>query len=49
MNDAVIDSLDIHQNLATQVLSEEKIRKGFANIVYDFLIKEMNIENMSRV
>ena len=49
MNDAVIDSLDIHQNLATQVLSEERIRKGFANIVYDFLIKEMNIENTSRV
>lgn len=49
MNDAVIDSLDIHQNLATQVLSEERIRKGFANIVYDFLIKEMNIENISRV
>ena len=26
LNDAVIDSLDIHQNMATQVLSKDKVR-----------------------
>jgi type I restriction enzyme R subunit len=41
LNDAVIQSLDIHQNMATQVLSEEKIRQGFANLVYDFITKEI--------
>ncbi|MAD41127.1 MAG: restriction endonuclease subunit R [Arcobacter sp.] len=39
LNDAVIDSLDIHQNMATQVLSEDKIRKGLASIVYDVILK----------
>jgi len=39
INDAVIDSLDVHKNLATQILSEEKIRNGFANIVYDLIEK----------
>ena len=42
LNDAVIDSLDIHQNMATQVLSEDKIRKGLANIVYDVIVKGIN-------
>lgn len=42
LNDAVIESLDAHQDMATQVLSEERIRKGLANIVYDFIIKGMN-------
>ena len=39
INDAVIDSLDIHQNLATQVLGEERIRNGFANIVYELIFR----------
>ena len=39
INDAVIESLDAHQNLATQVLSEDRIRKGLANIVYDLIVK----------
>lgn len=42
LNDAVIDSLDIHQNMATQVLSEDKIRKGLANIVYDVIVKQIS-------
>ncbi|MEA3553330.1 MAG: hypothetical protein U9R39_02875, partial [Campylobacterota bacterium] len=42
INDAVIDSLDVHKNLATQVLSEEKIRNGFANIVYDLIAKGLS-------
>lgn len=48
LNDAVIDSLDIHQSMATQVLSEERIRKGLANIVYDFIIKGMDVQSFSR-
>ena len=39
INDAVIESLDAHQNLATQVLGEERIRNGFANIVYELIFR----------
>jgi len=39
INDAVIDSLDIHQNLATQVLAEDRVKKGLANVVYDLIIR----------
>ena len=38
INDAVIDSLEVHKDLATQVLSQERIKKGLANIVYDLII-----------
>ena len=48
LNDAVIDSLDIHQSMATQVLSEDRIRKGLANIVYDFIIKGMDVQSFGR-
>ncbi|WP_415405676.1 type I restriction endonuclease subunit R [Sulfurovum sp. CS9] len=39
INDAVIDSLDAHQNLATQVLDKERIRNGLANIVYELIVR----------
>lgn len=42
INDAVIDSLDAHQNLATQVLNEDRIKKGLADIVYGLLAKSLN-------
>jgi len=45
INDAVIDSLDVHQNLATQVLGEERIRTGFANIVYELIAKGLKQVN----
>jgi len=38
INDAVIDSLDVHESLATQVLGKDAIRKGLANIVYDLIV-----------
>lgn len=38
INDAVIESLDAHQSLATQVLGEDRVRKGLANIVYDLIV-----------
>jgi len=37
MTEAIIGSLETHENLATQLLSEEKIAKGFANVVYKML------------
>jgi len=45
INSAVIDSLDVHQNLATQVLGEERIRNGFANIVYELIAKGLKQVN----
>ncbi len=48
LNDAVIDSLDIHQNMATQVLSEERIRKGLASIVYDVIVKGINNQGLMK-
>jgi type I restriction enzyme R subunit len=41
INDAVIESLDAHQNLATQVLGQDRIRKGLANIVYELIVHGM--------
>jgi len=32
MNTAVIESMDRHQNMAEQVLSQDKIAKGLASI-----------------
>jgi hypothetical protein len=40
----VIDSLDAHQGLATQVLGEDRIRKGFADIVYGLMLKDSQPE-----
>ena len=39
INSAVIDSLEVHQDLATQVLGKEHIRNGFADIVYELMVK----------
>ena len=39
INDAVISSLDAHQSMATQVLSQDKVRDGLANIVYELIMK----------
>ncbi|CAA6822219.1 MAG: Type I restriction-modification system, restriction subunit R (EC [uncultured Sulfurovum sp.] len=39
INSAVIDSLEVHQDLATQVLGKERIREGFADIVYELIAK----------
>jgi len=39
INDAAIDSLDVHKNLATQVLDEDRIKDGLADIVYELIMK----------
>lgn len=49
IKDAVIDSLDVHQSLATQVLSEESIKKGLANIVYGLIDKELNTSSSNHI
>jgi len=35
----------VHQNLATQVLGEERIKTGFANIVYELIAKGLKQVN----
>jgi type I restriction enzyme R subunit len=39
INSAVSDSLEVHQDLATQVLGKDRIRAGFADIVYELIAK----------
>lgn len=46
INDAVISSLDAHQNMATQVLSQDKVREGLANIVYELIMKGLKAPNL---
>ncbi len=41
MSDAIIESMDAHKNMATQVLSEDKIKEGFARILLDIIYKEL--------
>ena len=48
LNDAVIESLDVHQNMATQVLSKDKVREGLADIVYGLLMKGLSASSVSR-
>jgi hypothetical protein len=36
--------LHVKQGLATQVLGEDRIRKGFADIVYGLMIKDSQFE-----
>ena len=38
INDAVIESLDAHQNLATQVLAKDRVRRGLADVVYELIL-----------
>ena len=39
IGDAVINSLDTHQNMATKVLGEERVKDGLADIVYELMVK----------
>ncbi|MCH9739805.1 MAG: DEAD/DEAH box helicase family protein [Epsilonproteobacteria bacterium] len=42
MNDAIVESMETHQNLATEVLSEEKVLNGLAKVLYKMLKEGMN-------
>ena len=46
INDAVISSLDAHQSMATQVLSQDKVRDGLANIVYELILKGLKAKDL---
>lgn len=39
ISDAVISSLDTHQNMATKVLGEKRVKNGLANIVYELILR----------
>ena len=39
INDAVIQSMGVHENMAMKVLSNEAVAKGFAELMFDVLMK----------
>ncbi|WP_299011738.1 DEAD/DEAH box helicase family protein [uncultured Shewanella sp.] len=39
INDAVIESMDVHNDMAMKLLSNEAVAKGFAGLMFDVLIK----------
>ena len=41
MNDAIIESMESHQNMATQALSEERVLNGLSKLLYKMLKEEM--------
>jgi len=41
MNNAIMDSLETHQNMATELLSNEKVALSFANLLYKMLKEDM--------
>jgi type I restriction enzyme R subunit len=45
MDDAVISSLDINQDIAKKVLGEERVKDGFANVIYDLLMAGINAQH----
>ena len=50
INDAVIQSMGVHENMAMKVLSNEAVAKGFAELMFDVLMKGLGkSENSSNV
>jgi type I restriction enzyme R subunit len=41
VTDAIIGTMDAHNTLATQALSEDKIQQGFAKLILDVIYKEI--------
>lgn len=41
ITDAVIESMDVHQNMASQVLSNEQIQQGFAKLVMGMVYSQL--------
>ena len=41
VTDAIIGTMDAHNTLATQALSEDKIQKGFAKLILDVIYREI--------
>ncbi|MBP6122794.1 MULTISPECIES: hypothetical protein [Providencia] len=42
INEAVIESMGIHEKIAMKALSNEAIAKGFAGLIFDILMKNMS-------
>jgi len=43
MTDAIIGSMDAHKSMATQLLSEDKTRDGFARLLLDMIYKDIGM------
>ena len=43
MTDANIGSMSPHENMAKQVLIEDKVRDGFARLLLDMIYKDMGL------
>jgi type I restriction enzyme R subunit len=41
INDAVIQSMSVHENMAMKVLSNEAVAKGFSELMFDVLMKKL--------
>ena len=39
INDAIIGSMDVHNEMAMKLLSDEAVAKGFAGLMFDMLVK----------
>jgi type I restriction enzyme R subunit len=46
MSDAIIESMETNQTIATQALSEEKVLNGLAKVLYKMLKEGINQENV---
>ncbi|UAA37734.1 type I restriction endonuclease subunit R [Paraneptunicella aestuarii] len=42
INNAIIESMDVHKDMAMKLLSNEAIAKGFAGLMFDMLMKGLN-------
>ncbi|MGI2169642.1 type I restriction endonuclease subunit R [Shewanella sp. MF05960] len=42
INNAVIESMDVHNDMAMKLLSNEAVAKGFAGLMFDMLMKGLN-------
>ena len=47
INDAVIQSMGVHENMAMKVLSNEAVAKGFAELMFDVLMKGLDKDQQS--
>jgi type I restriction enzyme R subunit len=47
INNAVIESMAVHEKMAMKVLSSEAVAKGLAGIMYDVLMKGLKEEKGS--
>jgi type I restriction enzyme R subunit len=49
INNAVIESMDVHNDMAMKLLSNEAIAKGFAGLMFDMLMKGLAKPNNTQI